>query len=140
MSRNYDIVRLESVPLAEELGEDLVVGHLAIAELRVEGHFIHTLQVVDCHGLIAGLVKLLVSKLDEAADASEELVVVDLAVVVLVEEFENSLELGGTEDMAVLAETQLELSPVEFVVLVVINSAENLAELANTMSTSSLQG
>ena len=115
-----DSVSLEGVPLAEELSQDLILGHLTVAELGVEGDIVDTLKVLDGHLLVTSSVELSICELyestsalvDVAADASEELVVVDLAIVILIEEFEDALELGGGQDMTVFTEAPLELSSI----------------------------
>lgn len=141
-----DAVSLDGVPLAEELSQDLILGHLAVAEFGVEGHIIDSLKVIDSHSLVTSLVELGICLLDKstsalinvAADASEELVVVDLAIVILVEKLEDAFELGGRKDMTVFTESPLELGSIKLLVLAVINSAEYLTELTDAMGTTSL--
>lgn len=144
----HDAVSLDGVPLAEELSQDLILCHLAVAEFGVEGHIVDSLKVIDSHSLVTSLVELGICLLDKstsalinvAADASEELVVVDLAIVILVEELEDAFELGGRKDVTVFTESPLELCSIKLLVLAVINSAEDLTELTDAMGTTSLKG
>lgn len=75
-----------------------------------------------------------------STDTGEELVVGDSAVVVLVEIFENALELRGAEFVAVFAETPHEFVAVEFLITVIVHASENVSESTDTVRATGGQG
>ena len=142
------VVALASVPLGHELHQDVVLAHLASLELGVLGDVVGACDVVQLDHAAVVAVKLVVSHLDElnstvghiTADSYKELVVTDLSVIVLVEEFEDALKLRGAQGVAVLAQTPHELVSVHLLVTVVVHAAEDDSEAADTVSTTGLQG
>ena len=101
--KRYTAILLEGVPLREELFKNLVLCQLPILELGVEGNIIDISEILEADDTVTGLVELLVCELYQRAsaliqvptDGSEELVVINLPIVVLVEILEDAFELRG---------------------------------------------
>jgi len=74
-----------------------------------------------------------------SADSGEELIEGDSTVVVLVEVFEDALELRGAEFVAVLAETPHEFITVKFLVTVIVHAFENGSESTDTVRATGVQ-
>ena len=103
--------------------------------------------LVDVDNLVVGLVQLGKCHYHElysvfihsTADTSEEFIIAESSVVVLVEVLEDALELGGAQVMAVLTETPHEFMAVHLAVTVVIHATEYESKSTNSMSTSCLE-
>ena len=140
---NFSVLR-DSVPLLHELVQDVVLRHLTTLKLGVERDIIGVSQVVDVNDLIAGLVQLVKCHFNEyfsvfvhsTADTSEEFIIAESSVVVLVEVLENALELGRAQVMAVLTKTPHEFMAVHLAVTVVIHATEYKSKSSNSVGTS----
>ena len=130
-----------SIPLGHELRQDIITAHLACLELGVLGHVVSRRNVIQIDQSTMVSVQLVICELDEsqsslvhvAADAPEELVVRDFAVVVFVEVLKNALEFGGAECVAVLAEAPHELIAVHLFVTVVVHAAEDNSQTTDSV-------
>merc|ERR1712032_857589 len=137
----------DSVPLLHELVQDIVLGHLTALKLRVEGDVVDVSQVLNINDTVIGIIQLVKGHLDElfsvfvhaTTDTSEELIVAELSVVVLVEVLEDALELRWAEVMAVLAKSPHEFGTVHLAVTVIVHAAEDEAKSTDSMGSSGLE-
>ena len=136
------VVAVLSIPLGHKFGEDIVTAHLTSLELRVLADIVSLSDVVKVDESAAIPVKFSVCQFYKAntalvhfsADASQELIVANSAIVVLVEVFENALKFRGAKGVTVFAETPHELVAVHLAVTIVVHSAEDNAEATDSMT------
>lgn len=142
LRQGHLVVADVSIPLSHELSQDVIAAHLTRLELGVLGDVVCNRDVVQVDHAAVISIQLVVGKLDKrqstlvhiAADATEELIVGDLTVVVLVKVFKDALELRGAEGVAVLAKSPHELVAIHLLVAIVVHAAENDSETTDTVS------
>ena len=137
----------DGVPLLHELVQDVVFRHLTTLKLGVERDIVGVNQIVDVDNIVVGLVQLgechsheLFSVfIHSTADTSQEFIIAESSVIVLVEVFEDALELRGAQVMAVLTETPHEFMAVHLAVTVVIHATEYKSKSTNSVGSSGLE-
>ena len=142
LGQRHLVVTDVGIPLGHELRQDIITAHLARLELRVLGHVVSRRNVIQFDQSTMVSVQLVICLLDEgqstlvhiAADAPEEFIIRDLAVVVFVEVLKYALEFRGAQCVAVLAQAPHEFVTIHFFVTVVVHAAED-----NTQATDSVR-
>ena len=118
-------VGLESV---QELLQDLILSLLACLDIRVESGAVESLQIIDGDAtrpvsveLVEGLFnKLLPVVVDGSSDSQKELVIIQAAILVLVEEVEDLLDVTVSNVDLEVADRLPELTDIERSGVVVI--------------------
>ena len=131
----------------QELHKHLLVSHLAAHHLRVLAAVVHDAQVRRVHDAAAVRIELDEALVDDclpgsvrgAADAIEELVVADHAVLVRVQVFQEQLRLPLGNGRAKVHQTPVELLFIDLAVTVVVHDAERAAHAANGPHTAGIQ-
>jgi hypothetical protein len=140
-------VAVSVAEVLEELHEHLVLGHLAILDLRVHAAVVHSPQVSGSDlartvrvELEEGLVDHSLSpRVKRTADANEELVEVDVTITVGIEEAHELVGLVSRDFNLDLAKATVELFSIDLVVAVErVEVPESSAETSDRLGTTSM--
>ena len=113
----------------------------------MELHVVLARQIVNVNVTVLISVELVVGQVNQSlspgvqvsSEGVQELVVSDLAVIVSVEELENSLEFGGRQVVAVLLQTPHEFIAIQTARAVIVHTTEHDAQSSDSVCSSLLQ-